>query len=122
MPSSTLEERPPKKRLVICCDGTWQASNHGLQTIPSNIAKLSRAVKFYERTSDNQFIHQVVFYSAGVGTGTDTARNLGFIQDKIAWLVRKWEGAVGAGLDENVCEAYNFIVSVLELEVHNSRS
>ena len=113
MGSTTDKDAPPKKRLIVCCDGTWQASNHGVKTIPSNIAKLSRAIKFYEKTSDGQFIHQIVYYSAGVGTGTDTAKDLGFVQDQIAWLVKTWEGGVGAGLDENVCEAYNFIVCEL---------
>ena len=37
---------------------------------------------------------------------------MGFIQDKIAGIVKAWEGGVGAGLDEKVCEAYNFIVRI----------
>lgn len=110
-PSDTPSDGPPMKRLIICCDGTWQASNHGLQTIPSNIAKISRAIAFHDKTSPGKSIQQIVYYSAGVGTGTNTSKDLGFIQDQISWLVSKWEGGVGAGLDENICEAYNFIVS-----------
>ena len=102
----------PKKRIIICCDGTWQASNHGLANVPSNVAKISRAIATYERTESGQIIHQIVYYHAGVGTATNTVKNAGFIQDKIADVVKKWEGGVGAGLDENVCEAYNFIVSI----------
>ncbi|KAK0642538.1 Uncharacterized protein DIS24_g8958 [Lasiodiplodia hormozganensis] len=33
----------PRKRLIVCCDGTWQASDKTYGTTPSNIAKLSRS-------------------------------------------------------------------------------
>jgi uncharacterized protein (DUF2235 family) len=59
---------PPKKRLVICCDGTWQSSNHGRHTTPSNIAKLSRAISQYF-VEDEKAGVQVCYYDAGVGTG-----------------------------------------------------
>ncbi|KAI9654506.1 MAG: hypothetical protein M1821_006596 [Bathelium mastoideum] len=108
---ATAPAEYPKKRIIVCCDGTWQASNHGTANIPSNVAKISRAVASFEKTASGEFIHQVVYYHAGVGTATDTVKNAGFIQDQIATLVKKWEGGVGAGLDENVCEAYNFIVN-----------
>jgi uncharacterized protein (DUF2235 family) len=117
---STAPVVHPKKRIIICCDGTWQASNHGLANVPSNIAKISRAIASYEKTESGEYIHQVVFYDAGVGTATDTVRGTGFVQDKIAIIVKKWEGGVGAGLDENVCEVYNFIVSALKIRDHIS--
>jgi uncharacterized protein (DUF2235 family) len=108
---STQKPSPfPMKRIIICCDGTWQASNHGITTVPSNIAKLSRAIASCKENGSGEFIHQIVYYHAGVGTATSSVHNAGFIQDKIADVVKKWEGGVGAGLDENVCEAYNFIV------------
>lgn len=97
--------RPPKKRLIVCCDGTWQSSNHGLQSIPSNVAKISRSLAKFTRDKDGTAIHQIVFYDAGVGTGTDTVDSLA------AGWAKKHQGAYGEGLDENVCEAYNFLVS-----------
>lgn len=35
---------PAPKRLIICCDGTWQSSVSGKRNIPSNVARLARAV------------------------------------------------------------------------------
>lgn len=101
--------RPPKKRLIVCCDGTWQSSNHGLQSIPSNVAKISRSVAKFTRDEDGTVIHQVVFYDAGVGTATDS------VASRAATWGKKHQGAYGEGLDENVCEAYNFLVSKFSL-------
>jgi uncharacterized protein (DUF2235 family) len=97
---------PLKKRLVVCCDGTWQSSNHGIHSIPSNIAKISRAIAKYTKDDHGNIVHQVVFYDAGVGTATDS------VVSKMAAWAKKHQGAYGEGLDENVCEAYNFLVSV----------
>ncbi|KAH6666785.1 hypothetical protein B0J14DRAFT_434891, partial [Halenospora varia] len=95
----------PKKRLIVCCDGTWQSSNHGLQSIPSNVAKISRSVAKFTRDKDGTVIHQIVFYDAGVGTATDT------VDSRAGDWAKKHQGAYGEGLDENVCEAYNFLVN-----------
>lgn len=88
----------PKKRIVICCDGTWQSVAHGTQTIPSNVAKISRSIANYYIDSNSLMAPQIVYYDAGVGTG------VGLIEKQRA-------GNFGQGLDENVCEAYNFIVN-----------
>ncbi|CBX90909.1 hypothetical protein LEMA_P059430.1 [Plenodomus lingam JN3] len=37
----------PIKRIIICCDGTWQSSAHGAQTIPSNVGKMKRSIDLY---------------------------------------------------------------------------
>ena len=60
--------KPPPKRLILCCDGTWQASDHGTQEIPSNITKLSLAIAKTFVNSDNQAVPQIVHYDAGVAT------------------------------------------------------
>ncbi|KAG8629786.1 hypothetical protein KVT40_001405 [Elsinoe batatas] len=118
MPSFDQLSEPSKmKRIIICCDGTWQSSNHGLEgVVPSNVAKISRAISKYEETSNGQIIHQIVYYDAGVGTGTDVSGEgkqswTAWANSYIAAGVRRWEGGLGAGLDENVNEAYNFIVN-----------
>jgi len=109
-----LRRAYPFKRLIICCDGTWQSANHGKKNIPSNIAKLSRAIAKFQKTRDGQTIHQVVFYDAGVGTATDTANTKGWGPNSIVnKLAEGLLGAQGFGLDENVCEAYNFLVVLL---------
>ena len=108
------------KRLIVCCDGTWQPSNHGVDNdVPSNIAKLARAIAKFQRTKDGDFIHQIVFYDAGVGTATDAVpkEDKGWfnfkdnLTSKFAETFAKWQGGFGKGLDENVCETYNFLVN-----------
>lgn len=95
------------KRLIICCDGTWQSSNHGLHNTPSNITKISRSIAKYETRPDGSVVHQVVWYDAGVGTDTETDTG------RIGMFAKKRKGAFGIGLEENVCEGYNFLVRLV---------
>lgn len=87
------------KRLVVCCDGTWLDSNSGLDKDgklipPSNVTRLIRAI----RSRNTVGVSQIVYYQAGVGsTGTTSNKIIG--------------GAVGAGLADNVREAYAFIAN-----------
>ncbi|KAJ5125271.1 hypothetical protein N7526_007448 [Penicillium atrosanguineum] len=85
------------KRIVICCDGTWQSSVSGEKNVPSNITRLCRALNRVGTDEDGRVWQQVVWYDSGVGT---TALALG---DAV-------EGAFGKGLEGNVVEAYNFCV------------
>ncbi|MGD9979643.1 MAG: DUF2235 domain-containing protein [Hyphomonadaceae bacterium] len=76
------------KRLVICCDGTWQRLYGGALT---NVALTARAVA----PRDAKGNLQVVYYSAGVGASVDG--------------VSLWRGMTGADLDDNLLEAWLFI-------------
>jgi hypothetical protein len=58
----------PKKRIVICCDGTWQSSSHGNRETPSNPAKLSHSLSQLFVNEDGIKVPQVIYYDAGVGT------------------------------------------------------
>jgi len=49
------------KRLIVCCDGTWQDLE---SSYPSNVVKIAQAIE--PVASDG--IPQVVFYDAGIGT------------------------------------------------------
>jgi len=96
---------PHPKRIVICCDGTWQSSVSGLKAVPSNITRIARSIarsgldKPTDPTADNNKVwDQVVYYDAGLGTGVFS------IVEKIK------EGDLGMGFVGNVIEAYNFIV------------
>ncbi|KAI1769038.1 hypothetical protein GGR53DRAFT_274392 [Hypoxylon sp. FL1150] len=92
-----------KKRIVVCCDGTWQNSDNGyikptssnpipsLQ-IPSNVTRISRAFK--RNCSDGTF--QIIYYQSGVGSRS------GIIN-------RVLGGAFGIGIAENIREAYSYI-------------
>lgn len=102
----------PPKRLIICCDGSWQSSNHGQMNVPSNVARLSRAIARCGLADDKgDAIHQIVYYNAGVGTGTSKKDDQNWLANTMAGIQKTWEGAFGRGLEENVCEGYNFLVS-----------
>jgi len=92
------EPAVPSKRIVICCDGTWQSSVSGEANIPSNITRLCRQIARTGTDKDGRVWQQLVYYDSGVGTGS-----LGFFE-------KKRQGAIGDGLAVNVIEAYNFIV------------
>ena len=83
------------KRLVICCDGTWN-SPENTKIAPSNVVRLANAV--VPTASDGA--HQIVYYDPGVGSGNLVDRLTG--------------GAFGVGLSLNVREAYQFIVQNYE--------
>lgn len=74
------------KRLIVCCDGTWQQLN---SSYPSNVIKLAQAVK----SSASDGLGQIVFYDEGVGS--DSNKILG--------------GATGLGIDRNIQDAYRFL-------------
>jgi uncharacterized protein (DUF2235 family) len=85
------------KRLVVCCDGTWNKPDqlHNGVAAPTNVSKLALAVA----RSDEQGVEQRVRYVHGVGT-------------------RRFErvrgGAFGVGLSRNVREGYRFLVDNYE--------
>ncbi|EGX44889.1 hypothetical protein AOL_s00176g60 [Orbilia oligospora ATCC 24927] len=90
------------KRVIICCDGTWQGSDKGVETVPSNIARLVKAIAPKKLDGDGRETQQVVFYQSGIGsTSWGTVGNMA-------------AGATGAGLDDNVLEAYYFLCNNVE--------
>jgi len=94
------DDLPWGRRLVICCDGTWQSSVSSRENVPSNVTKLCRLISRIgiDRNNPGKKWHQIVYYDSGVGTGN------------LSDSERKRQGGTGAGLAENVIEAYNFIV------------
>jgi uncharacterized protein (DUF2235 family) len=85
------------KRLVVCCDGTWNTpdqSRDGKQC-PTNVTKVARAVA----REDTAGTAQVVYYHRGVGSGRGE---------------RLRGGAFGFGLSRDVLRAYRFIVENYE--------
>ena len=86
------------KRLVVCCDGTWnsadQESNH--EPCPTNVVRLGYRVA----KRDAAGVAQIVYYDQGVGTGNTIDRISG--------------GAIGKGLDDNIYDAYRFLVCNFE--------
>lgn len=80
------------KRLVVCCDGTWDTAEQPYKT---NVTKVAESVR--PGLADGK--DQRVYYGSGVGT-------------------RRFEryrgGAFGEGLSENVMDAYRFLVGTYE--------
>ena len=75
------------KRLVICCDGTWNGPE---QHHVTNVVRTARAV----RPADDGGVPQIVFYDWGIGS----------YSGKLAG------GLLGAGIDKNIQDAYRFLV------------
>ncbi|MGA9380955.1 MAG: DUF2235 domain-containing protein, partial [Phormidium sp.] len=82
-----------KKRLVVCCDGTWHELT---SSYPTNVLKLARLVKYTagDRTP------QLVFYSSG---STSEDGNLPDLIDRLGDTVFKW------GIDRVIQDAYRFL-------------
>lgn len=93
-------DTPWGRRLIICCDGTWQSSVSSKDNVPSNVTKLCRVIARIgtDRNNPDKKWHQIVYYDSGIGTGNLSSSEA------------RRQGGTGAGLAENVIEAYNFIV------------
>ncbi|TWU73700.1 hypothetical protein ED733_004895 [Metarhizium rileyi] len=95
--------RRQKKRLIVCCDGTWMNSDYGFTKsrlfskkgtlqVPSNVTRISRCFK--RRCADGTL--QIISYESGVGSGSNTL-------DSITG------GVFGTGLAERVREVYAYL-------------
>ncbi|KAK8082926.1 hypothetical protein PG996_001707 [Apiospora saccharicola] len=95
------------KRIIVCCDGTWQNSVDNYVKAkppknpvprlapPSNATRISRS--FARTCSDGMF--QIIYYQVGVGSGTGIA----------SAVSRVLGGAFGVGIAENIRESYSYI-------------
>ena len=85
------------KRLIVCCDGTWNTPDEVAagRASPTNVTKIAEATA----GRDGAGLVQRVYYHRGVGTG-------------------RWDhlrgGALGWGLSENIQDAYAFLVQEYE--------
>src|SRR5947209_20574060 len=86
------------KRLVICCDGTWNTPDETNQGVPvaTNVTKMALAMA----DRDSFGVEQQMFYTRGVGTGRYDH-----------WL----GGGLGVGLSDKIQEAYMFVVDNFEV-------
>ena len=85
------------KRLILCCDGTWNTADHeeAGEPCPSNVVKL--ALRIAKRAGD---VSQIIFYDQGVGTGNSVDKATG--------------GTFGCGLEDNIHDAYRFLLANYE--------
>ncbi len=84
------------KRLVVCCDGTWNKPDN--ETI-TNIEKLARTVQSDAASTGG--VQQLVYYVSGVGAGS-------YLADRVLG------GAFGFGLFGNVVACYRFLAQNYE--------
>ncbi|MFL6023901.1 MAG: DUF2235 domain-containing protein, partial [Marmoricola sp.] len=84
------------KRLIVCCDGTWNKPD--AQTV-TNVEKIARTVQTDPGPAGG--VQQLVYYVSGVGAGSYEA-------DRILG------GAFGFGLQHNVIAAYRFLAQNYE--------
>jgi len=81
------------KRLIVCCDGTWNQPDQTSdgRPCPTNITKIALSVA----PADAAGTEQRMYYHPGVGVG-------------------RWDhlrgGAFGVGLSRNVLDAYRFVI------------
>jgi uncharacterized protein (DUF2235 family) len=87
-----------KKRLILCCDGTWNSADQESNghPCPTNVIKI--AYRLCKHTADGTA--QIIYYDQGVGTGN--------------WLDRIEGGASGLGLEQNIHDAYIFLLANYE--------
>jgi uncharacterized protein (DUF2235 family) len=79
-----------KKRLVICCDGTW---NQLMSSYPTNVVKFAQSIKYTAKDKTPQLI----FYLSGCGTGVN--RLIDYVGG----------GAFGWGIDQIIQDAYQLL-------------
>lgn len=79
------------KRLIVCCDGTWNKPESEHVT---NVEKIARSIETHPDRAGG--IQQSVLYLTGVGT-------------RWCWFDRVLGGAFGFGLFSNVIAGYRFL-------------
>lgn len=83
------------KRIISCSDGTWNTPDEK----DANVVSPTNVYEFYQllAEADNTGTQQIAFYDEGVGTGD--------------WYDKITGGIIGAGINQNIIDAYTFIVS-----------
>jgi uncharacterized protein (DUF2235 family) len=95
---STRNGLPPRKNIVVCCDGTGnEFAGAGAKNANSNVVKLYTALHLDET--------QYAYYHPGVGTMGDPTRK---------GIARGWSVitglAFGSGFEEHVLDAYRYLM------------
>ncbi|HXM82513.1 MAG TPA: DUF2235 domain-containing protein [Burkholderiales bacterium] len=85
------------KRLVLCCDGTWNSADQERDGVPcpTNVVKIA-----YRIAKRDAAALQVIYYDQGVGTGNFFDRLTG--------------GAFGDGVEANIYDVYRFLIGNYE--------
>jgi len=84
------------KRIVICFDGTW--NRPAAEALPVDRQVETNVRRFYESVNERSAdgVRQIKWYDQGVGT---------------EWYDRFIGGAIGAGLELNIVQGYEFLAN-----------
>jgi uncharacterized protein (DUF2235 family) len=97
------------KRLVVCCDGTWQGPDNDC---PTNVLKIAQAVEPVAKDKNGNEIAQVLYYDEGIGTD-ENADEDGGIAGTVDYIKKFAEkvggGAFGWWIGNKLKEAYIFL-------------
>jgi uncharacterized protein (DUF2235 family) len=80
------------KRLVLCCDGTWNSADQERNHVPSPTNVVKIACRVAKRDGATL---QVIYYDQGVGAGN---------------FFDRLTGAFGDGVEANIYDAYRFLI------------
>jgi uncharacterized protein (DUF2235 family) len=82
------------KRLIILCDGTWNAPDKAAKgvPVPTNVVRLAEGTSCVHNG-----VVQRLYYDPGIGSSG-------------SWLQRTYDGATGHGISANILEAYEFLI------------
>jgi len=99
-PAQGATEHPwkalPMKRLIVCCDGTWNNPGQEENGIPAptNVFKIHNAI-----VDSDGGIDQLRYYHPGVGG------------EEIGKMAEILGGLLGAGIDRHICSAYQWLAT-----------
>ena len=114
------------KRLVVCCDGTWQSQDNEFAT---NVLKIAKTVNTKARDKNDNEITQILYYDQGIGTIPDNENEKKDLEWDDFWFKpedaideailagkrmvypaqRMLGGIFGLGIEVKIEEAYIFL-------------
>ena len=93
------------KRLVVCCDGTWQSQDN---EIPTNVLKIAQAVRQIDQR-ENNYTPQILYYDQGIGAVPSRGETQSLLKSVGDSIEKIGGGAFGWWIDEKIEEAYIFL-------------
>ena len=94
------------KRLIVCCDGTWQSQDN---IDPTNVLKIAQAVKPMAVDELGNIIPQVLYYDQGIGVVPSRGGTQSLFKGVGDSIEKLGGGAFGWSIDEKIEEAYIFL-------------
>ncbi|KAI0509416.1 hypothetical protein F5B22DRAFT_328563 [Xylaria bambusicola] len=105
-----INEEVGKRRLFVCCDGTWVNAS-GTTAPLTNVARFARAIDRFGLNQEHPLspVTQVIYYSAGIGSEPVLKTRVDSI----------YSGITGAGLEEDILNAYCFLCNNYNFSARN---